>query len=391
MQKFLEDTIESRFIKALLYNTQLPTLSTVNNNDYIVKDFVYIYKKDLIKCTKSGYLWDMLYEDTAEFDIIDNYEFGDYYPKFTRNYISINNYYDEDTHKALGHYLRCYRDIYDIDLMPFYNCYGGKYSSEFYLSIQEGIVARSNINYKVLIVPIKFNKTYTIAIDSPSKIILSAGFIRNADTVTVNEESITNLLYENFINCTTSYPNSNFLSPITYGLNLADVEDDSIRQQLRRYESSLCLLVQIPYYNNSSAVVLEGDYTNVASRKIFDISALGTLSGGQQNKLFLSRLSLLKFNDHTIHPFSDRLIEFLLNNVIDSNETITKNIERIQKYVNYTDYFSPESAVFDVWDPKLRKLVYDAYYKKGANLYDVTGFVDKDVEKMLLRIKSTER
>ena len=387
MQKFLEDTIESRFIKALLYNSYLPTIKTVNNNDYIIKDFIYIYKKDIIKCTKTGYLWDMLYEDTAEFDIIDDYEFGDYYPKFTRRFISHNNYYDTATHMALGHYLRCYRDIYDIDLMPFYNCYANEYSSAFYLSVQKGIVAKSNTNYKVLMVPIKFNKPYTIAIDSPSQIIISAGFIYNKDLIYIDDVSITDLLYSNFSDCTISYTNSSFLSPVTYQLNLADVAEESVKKQLETYENYLYLLIQVPYSNISSSVILEGDYSNVSSKKIFDASALAILKEDEINKLLLSNLSLLKFNDHVSHPFSDRLIEFLLNNVIDSNEVITKNIKRVQEQIGYIDTFDPHKMIPDVWSNKLRKLLFDTYCQSVEKPYDITGFVDKDIERMLLKRK----
>jgi len=40
--------------------------------------------------------------------------------------ISKSSYYDSDTHYRLGRYLRYIRDVYNINLMPFYNCYNYK-------------------------------------------------------------------------------------------------------------------------------------------------------------------------------------------------------------------------------------------------------------------------
>ena len=46
-QKFFTSTIQGRFIKALLHNTYLPIYNTISYGDYVIKDFIYIYKKGL--------------------------------------------------------------------------------------------------------------------------------------------------------------------------------------------------------------------------------------------------------------------------------------------------------------------------------------------------------
>ena len=54
LQRFYEDNIQSRFIKALLYNTPIPTIQSIVPGDYIIKGAQYIYKRQVIKCTTSG-------------------------------------------------------------------------------------------------------------------------------------------------------------------------------------------------------------------------------------------------------------------------------------------------------------------------------------------------
>jgi hypothetical protein len=51
--------------------------------------------------------------------------FGDEYYNITGRYTSKILGYDADTHFYLGQYLRMMRDIFDLDMMPFYNCYCG--------------------------------------------------------------------------------------------------------------------------------------------------------------------------------------------------------------------------------------------------------------------------
>ena len=56
MIEFNKVSNESYFIKNLLYSTFLPLLRTVRENDYIIRDRLYIYKCNVIRCTSSGYI-----------------------------------------------------------------------------------------------------------------------------------------------------------------------------------------------------------------------------------------------------------------------------------------------------------------------------------------------
>ena len=56
MIEFNKVSIASYFIKNLLNSTFLPRFRTVREHDYILKDRIYIYKCNIIKCTNSGYI-----------------------------------------------------------------------------------------------------------------------------------------------------------------------------------------------------------------------------------------------------------------------------------------------------------------------------------------------
>ena len=127
-QKFFTKTIESKFIKNLLKNTPLPIYKVIRDNDYIIEGNIYIYKERIIKATKSGIIKSGMYK------ILSFYNFGEDYPNYTERYISRYSYYDSDTHEFLGKYLRCLKGIYGLDLMPLYNCYSGRISTNFYVA-----------------------------------------------------------------------------------------------------------------------------------------------------------------------------------------------------------------------------------------------------------------
>lgn len=378
---FLENTIVTKFIKALLYNTYLPIYKTASNGDYIIKDMYYVIKKDIIKCTTSGYVGkDAIYYK------VKSYEFGLPYPKYTDNFIASNDYYDSDTHERLGDYLRCYRDINQINLMPFYNCFNGSYTSGLKIS-STGIVTKVNSRDKIFKVPIQFNKTYTIAIDSFSDVWLAPAVINNNGFVTVQSKESEDFVTKNLTeilcaknNAVVHYNSVSFKHPITYKLDNTAAENEFFLQQ---YEKDLYLMIQVSSTNTSSLVVLEGDYTKLNVDKVTNTEYFSKMTPERMNELFLSELSMLYLNDNVSYPFSDRLLEYLLQNVIDSNDTIGKNIRDVQEVFEDFDFMY---GYPDVWTDELREDVYQAFKAdKRYKHIDNTGFVDKDVEKFILR------
>lgn len=409
-QKFFADTVQSKFIKALLYNTPLPTLPTVRDGDTIVEGCVYIYGTNIIRCISGGEIYsqqlDMLTvgEDTivsnslyvgsghktAEYEVLSSYIFGENVPLITEKYLSKYSYYDSQTHYYLGKYLRCLRDIYGLDLMPFYNCFNYTILSNFYLdsSSDFGYVMESNDSYKLIGVPIKFGKKYTIAVDCSSEVLVKSVFYGDLGMLEVKLSNgysgyLTDCIKESNGKKTMVYNSMSFKQPIVYSTSFDNHNENATSTDLQNYENSLYLVIQLPSSNDSSIVVMEGDYRFGKTEKIFNVEKIDSISNSQLDSLLLSDLSLLQINDKQNYAFSNRLVEYLLLNVINLTETIPQNIERVQNYIG------ERHGVYGVWDTNLRVDLYNKYMSNRLNTkIDINGYVDMDVEKYITKGKN---
>lgn len=328
IQQFYKNTIESNFIKALLSNFNFPIYKSVNDdNDYIIKDCQYIYRNKVILCTKTGNI-----NKDAEFEKVADYHMGQKYTGMTYPYISTERYYDYETHYYLGRYLRLIRDLLDIDLMPFYNCFSNRIVSDFYLT-SDGYEFGYNPKYTVYLVPIELNTEYTIAIESAESVYLKPVFYNEMGMIPMYATSgyMTDLL-----NASTIVKQSlRFNTPF----NIIIKSDNKLCEH--NYKN-LYLAIQVPMNTKSSIVVLEGSYNEFAnnSLKVINQEAFKSdnfsIDDHQLNKILLSELQLLNLNDGKSYPFSDRLIEYLLLNVITSDDAIDRNIARTQLYISNT-------------------------------------------------------
>lgn len=417
-QRFFTNTIKSNFIKALIYNTPIPLIGSVNDKSYILKDNIYIYKNNIIKCTKSGIIkmpeiepnYNAYYKngsievipsevddksdkyeniisnfvklEKGSFKIIDTYDFGKYYPKFTELYYSKYGYYDSQTHEYLGKLLRLYRDILEINLMPYYNCVSGSYISGIVI-YPDKIKEEPSDNYKTFKIPIKFNTNYTLAIDSNSNVktatVLLSGnhiiediqYYKSGSVLTFNPNDV---VMKN-INI---FSSTSFKQPKIVGINILKDENAYI---IEKYERYLYLLIQIPRTNDSSVVLLEGDYTNVKAENVYSIDGIQELNDLELSDIMTSDLSLLQMNDNITYPFADRLIEYLLLNVINPRDEVTKNIGRVQDlFINY-------DSIHEVWNNTLRSNIYIGYQKNDMiRRLDLNGFVDIDTERLMKKL-----
>jgi hypothetical protein len=110
------------------------------------------------------------------------YSYGQKILNYTKNLQIQNTIYDSYTHEYLGDYLRFQRDFANINLMPLYNCFSNRACPNLDLSFQVGTPGNTyNVKfktdqsfetalYKYYMVPVKFFKNYTIAIDSESSV-----------------------------------------------------------------------------------------------------------------------------------------------------------------------------------------------------------------------------
>lgn len=428
LQKYFECTMISKAIKYILSQTPLPMYKTITSDEYIYEGCTYIYRNYIIKCTSSGmfiginsqnYLEDYLYvcdyltvsndpdyitkldkitdddgrikyiyksdyitvtnnvvrkylRPFATFEVLDTFTLGEFKPGVTQTFFSNTEYYDAKTHKYLGEYLRCLRDIKGLDIMSLYNCFDYNYINN--LSIQNGKVVNRSSNSKVVIIPIKYNRTYTIAIDSLYPVYMTSIIYNNGLMEDLTDKLYLNTDKERENKRIYRYNSLQFSEPVTYQIkeNSADV---------LKYEKYLYLLIELPKNNDSSIVVLEGDFTLHANQRVSNIEFMNELSDNSISNIFKSELSLLQVNDKEQHPFSDKLVSYLLQNTIDSREMINENITRIEDKVNFHPMYPGN------WNNKFRYLLYANYMDipdhYDYNKKDILGFIDKDIEEAI--------
>lgn len=398
MQQFYTNTIESKFIKDLIATTPLPTIDTLYKGKWIVPGCYYINGCNVVKANyiieknAEAFQFDPD-ESSSQLTIISPYKFDSNYPGLTSTYSSINDGYDSKTHYYLGNYLRCIRDLHNINLLPFYNCYNGEYVTDIFINTStttttavddsgnETEVTTINHNIiqsdpnvrgkKVISIPVKFGETYNIFVDCGTEVEIMCGFYGNKGYISPTQTPAVEIKTENKY---VSLKYTSFRDGFTYTTPKPE-------KSTYPYTRFFKMFIQLPLNTESSIVVLEGDYT--------------TKDKVRQNQTLLSDLSLTQIAGSVSYAFSDRLIEYLTYNVITSEETITQNILRVQQYasslinakLNHTEPFNMSLSTPDVWDTKLQTYLFNLAKESKyiQNKLDLTGYVDKDVEQVITR------
>lgn len=275
LQQFYKDTLQSNFIKYLLANTYIPTIPFTANIMHVTKGNTYIHDGYFVTAKKSDAVAAII-EDLNKakekgsiaylnkYDEIfikhEPYIFGRQYLGTTTNYVSNVKGYDPTTHYYLGDFLRAYRAYYNIDLMPYYNCFSNEYVDYLSLTKKDGVVKlveSNNSKYKVLSVPIKFCQKYTIAIQCNSEVSILPVFIGKKGLLKEKTAELHQLAHHGKY-----YPRMQFNSPIVYESPHINSVQDLIQSSLQTYDKYLRLLIQVPANLTSSIVVIEGDFKN---------------------------------------------------------------------------------------------------------------------------------
>jgi len=321
-------------IKELLRNFNLPMIPVYSEKTVLYDNRVYIKNNDIVKYHKLD----------NSFEVLGNYMYGKEFLNLTKKMELNSSNYDTYTHKCLGDYLRFIRDYKKINLMSMYNCFGNQQPSRIYSSVKLSsgnyLIDTDDKRYNFYIIPVKFNEVYTIAIDSAARYDIFCCFYNNkfiTDTpVNLIEQS---LLVKN---------GSNFNSPFIYNTNFKCAEN------CWRKEKDLMMVLKLPQIVNSSVVILEGNYTE--SCNIVDGTLVTDYHYNDNNlpENYLSKISLLQYNNKISYPFSDRLVEYLTNNAITSQDTINKNIERVQDGL----YPVVLNGYYGLWDESIRSDIY---------------------------------
>ena len=408
MYHFNENNLITGYIKELLHNFNLPTCEVfVPNQTVVYPDTNYIYNDFLIKTRSNvsvGVYDDIIINKNVSTDMADyvcSYVFGSKIPNITKTLKLNSILYDTYTHEYLGNYLRFMRDTTGVDLMMLYNCFSDKLVTNL---IYNDFNA-DNMKYRIYAVPIKFDKKYLIGINTDSVVELACGLFDNNVQITsvdTGNDSKADSLYHR------SHKTFNSISlnnPIEYSVNSIGMDNNIL---IKQYESCLTLFIKIPTQNKSTISIIEVSGLSDQFKQHVDggIAQL-ELPLGSKIAEYPSKLSLFKISDNISYPFADRLLEFLFGQAIDSNEQIGENIERIQdQLINTKQYYTNGVRLrrvggYGVWSNGIRDTIYRAVtkgktlreisYADGTearnkfinNVYDLTCYVDKDVEELI--------
>ena len=414
LQEFYKHTLGTTFLKSLLYNSEIPMISTASSGDYLIKDGIYIIENYIVKCTESGYylpsldklnvvgnmhIGDIISGDydseptRCALDKLQFYTFGDKVLNVTKRYVSNSDSYDSHTHKYVGDYLRAVRDLYRIDLMGLYNCFDYELLNNVYLSSTQIFLEKNNY-YKVLAVPIKYNKTYSIFIDCKDATIMPMLMNSIGPVKYLGNNALLVDQYPEYFK-PINIPSMSFKHPYLYKFDLEKIVttekrdnkveeivtylDDTTRLELYQYQKYLYLLIQLPVKCDSSIVVLEGDFSS-PSTYIADITQVNNVDSKVLTNNLYSDASLCSINDGKQYAYSQLLIEYLTHNVVTNRDTLDSNISMAQNLVGKKLKF--ESGV---WTNKLRYAIYREYLKSPLKFdkRDKMGYLDSDTEKYL--------
>lgn len=424
MYKFSNNNIITGQIKQLLNEFNLPKYPVLTAGKPILKDFYYIYNNYILKANTSGIFEEFSFDN---FDIISSsYTYGDKILNVTKNLVLDTNIYNSYTHKYLGDYLRFYRDYNGVDLMSMYNCFSNdvvytmkKTISKTInkISIVDGkkVVEKelvdvdfdsANDNYYIYMIPVKFFKKYTIAIDCDTKVELFSGLY---------DRTLLNLKYKDlyefqYNNTYHSISSCRFKKPFIYDklldhYKLFEGQGTDIVKFFISQETNLKLFIKLPASCTTSITVLEGDYTknceiyfqdnhhdNLANLPVDNVIKY-PINGNTTpvKNTYLSKLQLLNVNSNYSYPFSDRLVEYLFDNVINPKDEIQENIRALQYTLsNMQDFKSGNyynfKGQYGLWDEELREYVYKIEKRYPINeplihyKFDLTGYIDKHIE-----------
>lgn len=236
---------------------------------------------------------------------LPNYNYNQKIKNVTRNLKIDSNIYDSHTHEYLGEYLRFYRDYNKINLMPLYNCFSNNICSSLSLDLKisktKNIHISSNdMTHKIYMTPIKFDKQYTIAIDSNLPVEMWCAIYDKYQIDELKEYANNKIINNKTIDLASLtykiYNNLQFNNPILFEASLienlvndtrfemvtqnmpASVEERKkiVKKILNKYEDNLKLFIRLPINNDSSITILEGNYlafnNSIYTNKIFNYS-----------------------------------------------------------------------------------------------------------------------
>lgn len=353
------------YLKQLLHDFNLPKYRVYKEDEPILSSNPPKYIL-YIKDNKIQYYYNNKWQQLGNKNFVYNEKLSNY----TKNLIINNNTYDSYTHEYLGNYLRFQRDYNNVNLMSLYNCFSNNICYNLDTTINDTNIKfdSSDQNYTIYMIPVKYFKEYTLAIEAEAQVEMFCGYYNSyLNTNFVNIHKDTYFIARDL----------KFNQPIIYKKLLDYIPTESERY----FEQDLKLFLKVPSTLKSTIVLLEGNYSNYndfwfdGDKTKFNKN---TTNFAKLNKDFkpISQLQLLQANTGEQYAFSDRLIEYLVGNTITSQEEISDNILRAQTILKNSSNYTP--VVNGLWDDDIKQYTYDKM--KSKNIFDILGYIDKDAE-----------
>lgn len=205
-----------------------------------------------------------------------------------------------------------------------------------------------------------------------------------------------------------------FTQPVLYTklTELTDIIANDSAVELAQNELDLKMFIKLPKLNDSSITILEGDYRgyndsilNIGGRTTNHIEInknmedmiiheniqddpndsekkISTITWSKaqdfSNLKLVTPLQLLMLNTHESYPFADRLIEYLLDNVVSPEDELHDNIARVK---TIADLNGVTLNADKFWEDKLRAVIYeDLVSRPNINQHDLLGYLDRYAE-----------
>jgi hypothetical protein len=282
------------------------------------------------------------------------------------------------------------------------------------------VIDSYDTNYKIYMLPVKLFEKYTIAIDCYQGAEIFCGFYTKKLDMSAKAEDLIKQTYvkvpkalfnQPFIYDKLDITNWNWCDEMSQktvkissssnttaggaasgmtsgGMAIQPPKvystDKILRSEVATRENELKLFIKVPVSNKSSITILEGDYRNF-NDSLYTITTNGTWQyfknttvanfettrTNKESKLPdlnlrefkpISKLQLLALNTGISYPFADRLVEYLVANVILPNDTTADNIKRLQKVMEDCGY---SFQIDGIWESKMQMILYD-YLMNGG-------------------------
>lgn len=411
MIKFNDDGILVSYIKEKLHNFNLPMCDVWKDTDKHFNNCLYIDNQYLC-----------IYKDNKK-QVVRPYIFNDNITNITKQFILNSTTYDTYTHQYLGKYLQFIKDYKGVDLMSMFNLCSGEIASgigdidvlgnssqiSFVVGDEQVVFNTTDSDYKIYVIPVRYNQKYSIGINCNSVVEIVACFY---DDILLTSGLPASNLEQFYKNTYEKFSHTTLTSPRLYTKldNILSKIDDAFYYN----KNVLKLLIKVPASCASSLVVVEGEVplTNIVTiygqseKNNYNITMSVNVNKYKDNKR-----QLFYIDDNVIHPFADRLIEYLTNSAICPLDDIDTNIALIQKYLSVGRGYELNRLVktvskeytiknFTKWSEDMTELIakllnYSSlnrnrnYYDRTSSNFDILGYADKDAEEFL-RVKANK-